>query len=257
VALKSFLAWCVRVRLIEENPARHIKRYKQERDRRHRRAAFTDQQLTRLLDVTKASGMVFRGIFGDDRAELYHAAACTGLRIGTLRKVVVGQFHVAETDAVAFVRVYAEQLKDAEDLTVPIAPDSAARLRRYFAGRGPNETAFKTPRRLEDAVQMLRCDLAEAGIPYCTTADAGNGRVRRTRVLDFHSFRKTFGTRCARAGVPLTTLQRWMGHSTPVLTANIYSEVVLEDTPELLLRIPSIARDGGHVGSKADDKKAA
>jgi hypothetical protein len=29
----------------------------------------------------------------------------------------------------------------------------------------------------------------------------------------FHDLRHTFGTRCAAAGVPLRTLQAWMGHA--------------------------------------------
>jgi integrase len=45
------------------------------------------------------------------------------------------------------------------------------------------------------------------------------------RCVDVHSLRKTFGTMLARAGVPLTTTQRLMRHSTPVLTAKLYIDV--------------------------------
>jgi integrase len=34
----------------------------------------------------------------------------------------------------------------------------------------------------------------------------------KVRPLRFHDLRRTFGTRMAAAGVPLRTLQEWMGH---------------------------------------------
>jgi integrase len=37
----------------------------------------------------------------------------------------------------------------------------------------------------------------------------GKAKVRRVR---FHDLRHTFGTRMAGAGVPMRTLQEWMGH---------------------------------------------
>jgi integrase len=33
------------------------------------------------------------------------------------------------------------------------------------------------------------------------------------RTITFHELRHTFGTRMAAAGVPLRTLQQWMGHA--------------------------------------------
>jgi integrase len=37
-------------------------------------------------------------------------------------------------------------------------------------------------------------------------------RYGRDDGITFHSFRHTFATRCAAAGVPLRTLQEWLGH---------------------------------------------
>ena len=39
--------------------------------------------------------------------------------------------------------------------------------------------------------------------------------------LRYHDLRHTFGTRCAAAGVPLTTLQQWMGHAS-ITTTQVY-----------------------------------
>ena len=58
------------------------------------------------------------------------------------------------------------------------------------------------------------------------------------RSLDVHSLRKTFGTALARAGVPLTTVQRLMRHSTPLLTAKLYIDVDPIDMTQALDKLP-------------------
>ncbi len=239
-SMKSYVRWCVKTGLLAKDVSADIPLYRQDRDRRHRRAAFTEEELGRLLRTTAKSQRLWRGISGIDRAALYHAAVCTGLRESTLALLEVGQFHVGLSDSIAFVHVLADQVKDAEDLVVPIEPHAAGRLREYLANRPADSRAFAMPPHRWDVVRMLRADLIEAGINYCQRSMLTCGAERRTRVLDFHAFRTTFGTRCARAGVPLSTLQRWMGHSTPVLTANVYNSVQLADAAGPLHLMPQI-----------------
>jgi integrase len=45
-----------------------------------------------------------------------------------------------------------------------------------------------------------------------------NAGVRR---ITFHELRRTFGTRMAATGVPMRTLQEWMGHA-DIQTTSIY-----------------------------------
>ena len=42
------------------------------------------------------------------------------------------------------------------------------------------------------------------------------------REVRFHDLRHTFGTRCAAGGVPLRTLQAWMGHA-DIKTTMVYT----------------------------------
>ncbi len=74
----------------------------------------------------------------------------------------------------------------------------------------------------------FRRDLAAAGIVYET--DLG--------FADFHSLRVTFATLLARAGVPLAMAQRLMRHSTPTLTANVYTKIELHDAAAAVARLP-------------------
>jgi hypothetical protein len=88
------------------------------------------------------------------------------------------------------------------------------------------------------AAAMLRADLAAADIPY--EDDAG-------RVVDFHSLRVTFGTNLARGGVALQLAQRLLRHSTPVLTANVYTVLGRDDDRKAIEKLPEVG-----VGSEAD-----
>lgn len=242
-SLKQFTKWLSRPSksLLARDPLVEIEMFNIKRDRRHERTAFSDEQLRTLLGKTRGSNYTYRGLCGADRAELYHAAAATGIREGTLGLLEVGQFNLDPKAPMGWVSVRAEQIKDAEDLVVPIQAESAAQLRRYFVGRMPTAKAFRVPEHKWDYIRMLRKDLIGAGIQYCRPIVlAGAGRVRRMEVLDFHALRHTYGSWLAKSGVPLTTAQKWMGHSDPSLTANIYSHVIPPDALAAMLRLPPL-----------------
>lgn len=50
------------------------------------------------------------------------------------------------------------------------------------------------------------------------TAGEKTGRKRRSNVQGAHSFRHTFITFCARAGVPVSAVQAWVGHHSAMVT---------------------------------------
>ncbi len=59
---------------------------------------------------------------------------------------------------------------------------------------------------------------------YGAMKAAGMGaRCGREGGITFHSLRHTFGTRAAAAGVPMRTLQEWMGHRN-IATTEIYAD---------------------------------
>jgi len=237
---KSFTRWLARPsrRILPFDPLAELTEQNVKKDRRRERTSFSDDQWLKLFQTTLSSRYLYRGIPGRDRAELYHGAACTGLREGTMPLLEVGQFYLDTCPA--FVMVRADQLKDGEDLTIPIQAESAGRLRMYFASKMPTAKAFRCPPHCYDYCRMLQADLAEAGVVYCRKQAMANGRVRRTEVLDFHSMRHTFGTRCASAGIPLTTTQKMMGHSDPSLTANVYNHVLPPDLADAMRRLPAL-----------------
>ena len=80
----------------------------------------------------------------------------------------------------------------------------------------------------------------------------------RGRVVDVHALRHTFETHLSKAGVPLRTAQAAMRHSTPLLTANVYTDpalldvgVALDALPELPLGGPQVAKNIAAAGDQS------
>ena len=101
-----------------------------------------------------------------------------------------------------------------------------------------DELPFKVPSSL---LRVLDRDLKAAGIPK---------RDDRGRIFDVHALRHTFGTQLSMAGVPLRTAQAALRHSSPVLTANIYTDPRLLDIHGAVESLPALTSTGvTHHGS--------
>lgn len=239
-AMRNLTKWLARpsAQEIPFDPLAELKPRKVKKDRRREREAFTDPQYGQLISAMMASPRAYCGIAGPDRAECYHGAACTGMRSDTVSVVEVGQFSLEGAMAVLLLR--AEQVKDGDDLVVPIQADSAARLRRYFTGKMPGTRAFRMPKEKWRRSEMLQLDMAEAGVPYCEKIKMASGRFRFRNVLDFHSFRHTFVTRCYAAGVNGSFIQGWVGHSTEELTRKVYRHLIPSDSAAAMQRVPPL-----------------
>ncbi len=94
---------------------------------------------------------------------------------------------------------------------------------------------------------MLDRDLKAAGIAK---------RDDRGRTLDIHALRHTFGTHLSRAGVPLRTTQAAMRHSSPVLTANVYTDPRLLDVHGAVESLPALTSNGAPRHDEAEKLRA-
>ena len=82
-------------------------------------------------------------------------------------------------------------------------------------------------------------------------------KLAKVREITFHELRHTFGTRMAAAGVPLRTIQHWMGHA-DAKTTQIYAhyqpsdhEADTVDQAFEVTRGPAAARPGrARAGSR-------
>ena len=77
---------------------------------------------------------------------------------------------------------------------------------------------------------MIKADLTAAGVPY----------VKDSRVLDFHSLRVSYVTNLALGGVPLAVAQKLARHSDPRLTANVYTQLGLNELSRAVESLPAL-----------------
>lgn len=99
--------------------------------------------------------------------------------------------------------------------SVPMAPQVEAALRRHWARsrlQGPEDLVFGHPR----TGRALNASAIDRWFKNALIA----AHVRKGR---FEDLRHTFGTRLAANGVPIRTIQEWMGHE-DIRTTQIYAD---------------------------------
>jgi integrase len=151
-----------------------------------------------------------------DRA-LYTMAAYTGLRQGELLGLRWGRVdfersvvHVLE----GVTRGRRSSPKGKRRRAVPLAPTAAAalmELRAASSWTGDEDTVFATP---STGNPMARASFMDR---YRVALECA-GLVA---TFSFHDLRHTFGTTMARQGVPVGTIQAWMGHA-DLATTQLY-----------------------------------
>jgi integrase len=206
-ALHQFFAWLVQEGRWTSNPVDAVQTV-QIVDKTRERRALTTKELKALLKAAPPP-----------RDMLYLMAATTGLRRGELRALTWGDIDLEA----ATVTIRAGKAKNRRDQILPLPAGTVERLLSFCGTVTPAAPVFTCNPRVE----VLKKDLAAAGIEYETAVG----------VVDFHALRVTFGTSLARAGVPLALAQKLLRHSTPMLTANIYTRLELHDEAAAVAKI--------------------
>ncbi len=188
-------------------------------DRRHPRREISPEELARLIDTTRASTNVIRGLSGPDRAMLYLAAFATGYRAGELAQLGPENFDLdAEIPVAVLPAAFTKNKKPARQ---PIPLGLAAQLRDYLADKPKGKPVW--PGTWSDRpVSVLVRDLTVAGVAYCLPTIDGN------KYADFHSLRHSYLSALAAAGVGVKELQTLARHADPRITLGIYTHARAE-----------------------------
>jgi integrase len=217
-AVSALLNWLVRNKRAVANPLKEVRRADTAGKTVRDRAAFTDAEFFRLLDVA------------EERKVVYLAALYTGLRRGELAALEWADLRLDEEKPYLVAR--ASTTKNGKSAPICLHPDLANALRGLrltadlqapvLAGRIPTMTVF-------------RADLEKAGIPFLN----GVGERR-----DFHSLRHTLGTMLAKSGALPWVVKGAMRHSDFSLTER-YTDVSQLPTGGAFLGLPSFAPERG------------
>ena len=210
--VKSFVQYLTDTDVFPSHPLKSIRKLNEELDQRKIRRALTQEEIDRLLSATATSGATRRVGSPDERVLIYRLLLGTGLRSTELSLLTPSQIDFEHCQ----IRIEAAKTKNKRSDILPLHPDLVQSLKERIKATGikPHERFFHHDN--EMIRRTFYADLENAGIERI----GSDGRC-----IDVHSLRKTFGTLLAKAGVPLTTVQRLMRHSTPLLTAKLYIDV--------------------------------
>lgn len=176
-----------------------------------------------FLEVSEVEAVIravpIEGKFASTDRTVILAAAMTGLRQGELIGLrwqdvdfVAGRIRVRQN----FTRgEWGKPKSKRSTRSVPMVDRLAAELERHFQTsdfRGDGDLVFAHP--------QIGTTLDASALRTRYKAARDKARVRPVR---FHGLRHTFGTRMAAAGVPMRTLQEWMGHR-DIQTTMIYAD---------------------------------
>lgn len=213
-ALARALNSAVRRGELATNPLKgHLKLPVTEAHRVKRRRALSNKEVAALFTALEEIDLKEGGV---PQCPFFRVALLTGARRGEL------------IDA------------DWEDLDLEA---QTLELRAVNTKTSKSRLAFLGPRGVEE-VEILLDEVPDTGPIFCDRT--GLRRVRKDMVsrlftravtraglekvdaqgrsIDLHALRTTYGTRAAEAGVELGTLQKLMGHATPITTATYYTK---------------------------------
>ncbi len=230
-SLKHFTGWLVKRERIGKDPLADLATLNTRVDRRHDRRALDPADFYKLLDAAE-HGLVIEGIPGPDLAMIYLLAGWSGFRRRELASLTRRSFDL--DGPTPNVMVKAAYAKNKRSDSIPLHPVIVAKLQEWFARRpdlGPDAPIFplRTASGFKRTGKMMRLDLEAAGLPYQDEAGL---------YADFHSNRHTFISNLGRAGVPITMAQKLARHSTPALTANVYTHLGMNDKADAICTLP-------------------
>jgi integrase len=237
-AIKGFTRWLRRDGRAPADPLECLSRQNADADVRVERRSLEPAEFAALVRAARG-GRPFRNLTGEDRATLYTLAAHTGLRASELASLTPRSFDF-EAPTVTVEAAYSKRRrKDVLDLR----PDLANMMRSYVEGKPFGEPLWPGGWSA-DGAEIIRVDLAAAGIPYLDAAG---------RAYDFHALRHQFISDLAAAGVHPKEAQALARHSTITLTMDRYAHVRRSNLKAALDRLPALP---GQEAPQADAKRA-
>jgi integrase len=252
-SVKALLNWAVRVGLIKENPIAALPHLPQgEQHQRRRRRAMSDAEIERFLAAAAE----------DDRAMQEYVSAVITIANGSKGPRWASRFRGERVPQLPMWRMFldcgprygeltratwadvdfehrtvtlrAEVTKSGKQRVLPLSDTLVREIREL---RGVHERVLGRPVRQSEVV--FRSPEGAAYRPLSKTPMRTLSRIldkakiaqidEQGRVLDVHSLRHTCASRLARRGVPITTTQRLLGHSSVELTSRYYTHLELND----------------------------
>jgi integrase len=227
-AIDSFCNWCVRTKRLSANPMVGLERLNTAVDVRHQRRALSIDEVFRLLNSARSSGIRIQGFSGEERARIYLISYMTGLRRKELASLTPRSFALDASPPT--VTIEATCSKHRRKDVLPLHPELVSQVRLWVQDLMPTEKLFPRLDRRK-TWRMVKMDLERVGIPY--ENDDG--------IADFHAAgRHTHITELLRNGASLPEARALARHS-DVNTTMRYTHIGIGDQAKAVanLKAPS------------------
>ena len=212
-ALNGVMACSIDLGAITSNPLVGVKRPGRAR-KRHRRTSLATTHFLRPVEVLALVSSATEVEPQD--ATMFLTMAFCGLRLGEALDLRWGAINFEGSSMLvesSFVRERSDTPKSGVGRVVPMAQEVSSALSAHSEQRPERSAA--------DLVFLGKrgghVDANRLRLRFYNALDAAG--VKRVRI---HDLRHTFGTVCAAAGIPQTTLKEWMGHA-DLATTELYT----------------------------------
>jgi site-specific recombinase XerD len=227
-AIDSFCNWCVRTKRLSANPLVGLERLNTAVDVRHQRRALSTDDVFRLLDSARSSGIRIQGYSGEERARIYLISYMTGLRRKELASLTARSFALDASPPT--VTIEATCSKHRRKDVLPLHPELVSQVRLWLQESTPTEKLFPQLDRRK-TWRMVKQDLERVGIPY--ENDDG--------IADFHAAgRHTHITELLRNGASLPEARALARHS-DVNTTMRYTHIGIGDQAKAVANLKAPA----------------
>ena len=225
-AMDAFCNWCVLTKRLIGNPIIGLERLNTAVDIRHPRRALSGEEVAKLVESARTSGLSIQRFSGEQRARIYLMSYMTGLRKKELASLTPRSFDLGASTPT--VTVEAACSKHRRKDVLPLHPELVANLRIWLKGLKPTDKLFPKLDRKKTWL-MVKRDLERVGIPY--ENDDG--------IADFHaSGRHTYITQLLRNGATLPEAKELARHSDVNMTMK-YTHIGLNDQAKAVANLPA------------------
>jgi integrase len=207
---KRWLDWAMERELINKNPVKKLKPLKGPKNKVRR--ALTPGEIKKLLNASVP-----------EKRDIWLAFLLTGLRHLELISLTWGDVDLSGK----VLRIRSETVKTKKERCIPIHPELLVLLKKKGVNNSgelvfPNQNGKIHSK--HNLMRSFRASLKRAGI-------------HNTNEVDIHALRVTFASRLAQQGVPIATVQKLLGHSSPSITLSIYVKANQTDNKKALLNL--------------------
>jgi integrase len=229
-AMDAFCNWCVLTKRLIANPILGLERLNTAVDVRHPRRALSGDEVAKLVESARTSGVAIQRFNGEQRSRIYLMSYMTGLRKKELASVTPRSFDLEASPPT--VTVEAACSKHRRKDVLPLHPELVSKLRVWLKGLKPTDKLFPKLDRRKTWL-MVKKDLERVGIPY----------ENEDGIADFHaSGRHTYITQLLRNGATLPEAKELARHSDVNMTMK-YTHIGLDDQAKAVANLPAPKRE--------------